>query len=78
MAGIVYGPDNTKYSFANAEFAAVTDGHLSVYERGNRRPEDVLAVFSPGRWFRFVRDEAAVVTQGSTSRTLKVSAASES
>lgn len=77
-AGIVYAPDNKKYSFADAAYAAVTDGHLHVYQEGNPVPSNILAMFAPGKWFRFVHDEATVLTQGSTSRTLKVSVVSES
>ncbi|MFD6513842.1 hypothetical protein [Rhodococcus sp. NPDC060176] len=76
MAGIVYGPDNKSYSFQDAAYASVTDGHLHVYQDGNPVPQNVLAVFAPGKWFRFTHDEAAVLTQGNTSITLKASVAS--
>jgi len=78
MAGIVYTTDNKKFSIAKAEYATVLDGNLSVYERGQGSPDDILAVFVSGSWLRFVRDGEVVRSSNNTHTTLSASVASES
>ncbi|QSE84085.1 hypothetical protein [Rhodococcus koreensis] len=69
MAVIVYS-SNTKYSIEKGAFATVSEGHLFVYESGNGIPRDVVAVFAPGLWERFVRDGSVVRSKSGNTATL--------
>lgn len=70
MAGIVTASDGSSYSFENAEYALAAEGHLYVHGQGDGGPEGILAVFAPGSWKQFIRQDAANHTKSAARRGL--------